>query len=276
MSDRVQITVADGVADVRLNRPDKMNALDLAMFRALVEAADEVRADRRVRAIVLSGVGRSFCAGLDMAMFTAQADEAPSSDEGITGPAVGNIVDRMDGRITNLFQEAVHGWTDQRVPVLAALHGAVLGGGLQLALGADIRFVAPGAKLSVLEIRWGLAPDMTGPQTLPRIVGLDVAKELTFTGRMVWGEEAVQLGLATHLTETPLDDALALAAEIAGKNPRAIQDAKALFDAAGTRPLLDSFVDESTRMAANLGTPNQIEAVMAQLEGRPPVFADPD
>ncbi len=279
--ERVQITVTDAVADVRLNRPEKLNAIDFAMFAALVDAADEVGADPTVRVVVLSGEGRGFCAGLDMGVFAALAEATPAgaatgSRASPAPPAclIGSIVDRMDGRITNLAQEAVYGWTNLQVPVIAALHGAVLGGGLQLALGADIRFVTPDAKLSVLEIRWGLLPDMTGPQMLPRLVGLDVAKELTFTGRMVSGEEAVQLGLATHLTESPYDEARALATEIAGKNPEAIQGAKALFNAAGTRPLRDAFVDESTRMASILGSPNQLEAVMAQLEGRAAVFTD--
>jgi enoyl-CoA hydratase/carnithine racemase len=246
---------------------------------------------------VLSGEGRAFCAGLDFTVFESMSgtsrpgprpaagsgdatsgplgQDGPAAAEG-PGPASGlplSLVGR-DGRITNRGQQASYVWSEMPAPVIAALHGHVLGGGLQLALGADIRIVAPDATLSVLEVRWGLVPDMTGTQLLPSLVGLDVAKELTFTGRMVSGTEAVQLGLATRLSDTPLDDARALAVEIAGKNPEAIRGAKALFNAAGTRPLLDAFVDESTRMASILGSPNQLEAVAAQLGGRLPVFSD--
>ena len=281
MAERVRITIEDGVADVQLSRPDKLNALDLAMFRAIVAAADTVRATPGVRAVVLSGEGRGFCAGLDMGMFTAiaggaatPADPADQPDPGAEPLGMGNLVDRLPGRISNLAQEVANAWIDLPVPVIASLHGAVLGGGLQIALGADIRIVHPDAKLSVMEIRWGLLPDMTGPQTLPRLVGLDVAKELVFTGRTVSGTEAVALGLATRLSDTPHDDARALALEIAGKNPQAVQGAKALLNAAGTRPLVDSYIDESARMAEIIGSPNQVEAVMAQLEGRPAVFTD--
>ena len=277
MSDRVTVTLVGSVADVRLNRPDKRNALDLAMFSALVEAGDRVRTDPSVRAVVLSGEGRGFCAGLDMASFASVAGGGGRPDgsgsDGGEGFG-GSIVDRLPGRITNLAQQAVYTWTEMEVPVVAALHGHVLGGGLQIALGADIRIVAPDAILSVLEIRWGLLPDMTGPQTLPRLVGLDVAKELAFTGRMVSGEEAVRLGLATRLADDPYTEAMALAAEIAGKNPEAIRGTKALLEAAGTRPRAESFLDESRRMEAIIGSPNQVEAAMAHLEGRTPGFRD--
>ena len=161
------------------------------------------------------------------------------------------------------------------VPVIAAVHGVALGGGIQIALGADIRIVAPDARLSVLEIRWGLLPDMTGLQMLPRLVGLDVAKELAFTGRMVSGTEAVELGLATHVADDPRAAALELAAEIAGKNPAAIRGMKALLNAAGTRPLAESFREETRLMTEVIGSPNQIEAVTAYFEKRPPVFTDP-
>ena len=243
MSDRVSITIEDGVADVRLNRPDKLNALDHAMFTALVEAGDRLSADRAVRAVVLSGEGRGFCAGLDVATLGAIAtvgdgDRRGDGQAGTAGSSreagMSSLGARDGGRITNVAQQAVYTWTEMPVPVIAAVHGVALGGGIQIALGADLRIVAPDARLSVLEIRWGILPDMTGLQTLPRLVGLDVAKELAFTGRMVSGEEAVALGLATGVSERPRDDALALAHEIAGKNPGAIRGIKALLEAAGT------------------------------------------
>ena len=287
MAERVTVTVHEGVADVRLNRPDKLNAIDPPMFAALAAAADRVAADPSIRAVVLSGEGRGFCAGLDFGSFQAMAggggdgavDDAPSdADLGDDAIALlsmaGRLTDRLAGRITNLAQQAAYAWTELPVPVIAAVSGPALGGGLQIALGADIRIVAPDAKLSVLEIRWGLLPDMTGLQMLPRLVGIDVAKELSFTGRMVSGEEAVALGLATRTSADPRADALALATEIAGKNPLAIRGTKALLNAAGTRPLGDSFLEESRLMQELIGSPNQVEAVMAYFEKRPPVFTD--
>jgi enoyl-CoA hydratase/carnithine racemase len=159
-------------------------------------------------------------------------------------------------------------------PVIAAIHGPALGGGIQLAMGADIRIVAPDAKLSVLEIRWGLVPDMTGTQMLPRLVGLDVAKELTFTGRMVSGEEAVRLGLATQVSDQPREAALALAAEIAQHSPPAVRGAKALLNLAGMVSLEEGFKAESRTIGGLIGSPNQVEAVKAYFEKRKPRFTD--
>jgi enoyl-CoA hydratase/carnithine racemase len=282
VTDRIRISRSGGVADVRLNRADKLNALDPAMFTALVDAADELAADRSVRAVVLSGEGRGFCAGLDLSSVQAIAggdagggdDEEAKAGQAMS-QAARSLTDRMPGRITNLFQEVAHGWTALAVPVIAACAGPVLGGGLQIALGADIRFTTPDAKWSVLEIRWGLLPDMTGVQNLVRLVGLDIAKELVFTGRMVSGTEAVELGIATHVADDPHAEAMALAEEIAGKNPHAIRGMKALLNAAGTRPLVDSYIEESRLMESRIGSPNQVEATMAFFEKRQPNFVDP-
>ena len=274
MSDRVTIEVEAGVADVRLNRPEKMNALDAAMFAALVEAGDHVAADPGIRAVVLSGEGRAFCAGLDIGAFMGAMG---ASDDHDADPAESFSIlgGRGEGRIANVAQQVAYTWTECPVPVIAAVHGVAYGGGIQIALGADIRIVAPDAKLSVLEIRWGLLPDMTGLQSLTRLVGLDVAKELAFTGRKISGTEAVELGLATRVADDPRTAALELAREIAGKNPQAIRGMKALLNAAGTRPLAESFLDETRRMVEIIGSPNQIEAVTAELDGRPAAFTDP-
>jgi len=268
MSDRVTIEITDGVADVRMNRPDKMNALDAAMFLALVEAGDRLAADSTVRAVVLSGEGRGFCAGLDIGAFMG-------GEGGDGGGSPFSLLGGREGRIANVAQQVAYAWTSLPVPVIAAVHGVALGGGIQIALGADIRLVAPDAKLSVLEIRWGLLPDMTGLQMLPKLVGLDVAKELAFTGRMLSGTEAAALGLATRVSDDPRGEALALAAEIASKNPAAIRGMKSLLNDAGTRPLAASFLEETRLMTDIIGSPNQVEAVMAYFEKRPPVFTDP-
>ncbi|MEU5885114.1 crotonase/enoyl-CoA hydratase family protein [Spirillospora sp. NPDC047279] len=290
MTDRVTVSVTDdGVADVRLNRPDKLNALDLATFEALMDAGDRIAADPAVRAVVLSGEGRSFSAGLDFSNFAAMANGAPASSEGEgpsgdAGPSGGakrfarllnDITDREPGRITNLGQQAAHAWRELPQPVIAAVQGHALGGGLQIALGADLRIVTPDAKLSVLEIRWGLVPDMTGTAALIRLVGEDVAKELTFTGRMVSGEEAVRLGLATRTADDPRQAATDLAREIAANSPHAIRAAKRLLNRASDRDLAGQYLEESRELGALRGTPNQAEAVKAYFEKRPPNFTDP-
>lgn len=268
-NERVTIAVKDGVADVRLNRPEKLNALDQAMFDGLVAAGDEIAADPSVRAVVLSGEGRAFCAGLDLGSFQAMA--AADRGSGVTS----RLGDRSSGRITNHGQQAAYTWAELPVPVIAAVHGVALGGGLQVALGADLRIVAPDAQMSVLEIRWGLIPDMTGTHTLRRLVGLDVAKELTWTGRMVSGEEAVSLGLATRVSQDPLADALALAQQIAASNPHAIRAGKRLLNQSGLVDVAQQFKDESREMGDLIGSPNQVEAVTAWFEKRQPVFDDP-
>lgn len=286
MSDRVTVQITDGVADVRLNRPDKLNALDGDMFVALVDASARLARDVSVRAVVLSGEGRAFSAGLDFSAFMAMAGggrgtvdrggPAEPDRSGRGGADVLGGIGRTDGRITHLGQQAAHGWTELPVPVIAAVWGHCLGGGLQVALGADIRIVHPEAKLSVLEIRWGLSPDMTATAVLPRLVGVDVAKELTWTGRAVTGAEAVELGLCTRSSDDPLADALALAAEIAAKSPDAIRGTKKLLEQSGRVPLAQQYADERHTIGSLIGTPNQVEAVAAYFEKRTPSFADPD
>jgi enoyl-CoA hydratase/carnithine racemase len=265
VAERVLCTIENGVADVRLDRPDKLNALDDAMFTALAETGAALRCSPGLRAVVISGSGRSFCAGLDRSAFAAMA-------EGRTWrPAAAAPTDR-DG--LSRGQRAVIVWHTLPVPVIAAIRGHALGGGLQLALGADIRLVAPDAVLSVMEIRWGLTPDMAGTQLLPRLVGPDVAAELTWTGRTVGAEEAVRIGLATRLADDPLAAAHELAASIAARNPDAVRTAKSLIDAAYTGSMADGLAAERQALSTIMGSPNQREAAAATLERREPVFTD--
>jgi enoyl-CoA hydratase/carnithine racemase len=267
MSERVSIRIDGGVADVRMNRPDKMNALDQAMFTALVEAAREIGANGKVRAVVLSGEGRAFCAGLDFMSFMAMGGERRDTP---------NLLQRSDESPANFAQNAAYVWTALPQPVIAAVHGVAYGGGLQIALGADLRIVAPDAKLSVMEIKWGLIPDMSGSQTLRQLVRLDVAKELTFTGRVVSGEEAVALGLATRTAANPLEAALETAGEIASKSPHAIRAGKRLFEDSWLGSRRDGFALEESLQRSLIGSPNQMEAVKANLEKRAPDFRDPE
>jgi enoyl-CoA hydratase/carnithine racemase len=287
-SDRVSVTIDNGVADVRLDRADKMNALDGPMFDALVATSAALAEDRSVRAVVLSGNGRAFCAGLDFGGFQAMASGGGASGGGApSGGASGADGDASDGAvggetaishvdegaITHHGQQAVYGWTDLPVPVIAAVHGVALGGGIQLALGADIRIVAPDARMSVLEIRWGLVPDMTGTKRLVELVGLDVAKELTFTGRMVEGVEAQAIGLATKVADDPHAAAMEMAAEIAQKSPDAVRAAKRMLRAVGTIDEATAFAAERREIGALIGSPNQVEAIAAWFEKREPRYS---
>ncbi len=264
MSDRVSIAIdAEGVADVRLNRPDKLNACDLAMFEALGAAGSELAGNRSLRAVVLSGEGRAFCAGLDVALFSGIAGGVDALLEpGTESPA-------------NFAQRAAWVWSALPVPVVAAVHGVAFGAGFQIALAADLRCVAPDARLSAMEIRWGLIPDMTGAVSLRRLVGLDVAKELVFTGRVVSGAEARELGLASRLSAEPREEALGLARELARRSPDAMRAAKQLLDQGDELPLRERFALEARLQRALIGAPNQLEAVRANLEGREPRFEDP-
>lgn len=268
MSERVTISIADGVADVRMNRPDKRNALDNAMFLAIAEAGEQLKTESGVRAVVLSGQGASFCAGLDFSSFQSMAGGAQDSAEREEG-SPGSMA---AGRITHLGQQVAWVWQEIPVPVIAAVHGHALGGGIQIALGADIRIVHPDTKLSVREVHWGLVPDMTGTQVLSSLVRPDVAKELTFTARVFSGSEAFELGLATRLSETPLDDAMAMAAEIASRSPDAIKGSKELFNRIANAGAAEQFENERRVIGALIGRPNQVEAVMANFENRSPSF----
>lgn len=262
MPDRVIVSVTDGIAEVRLNRPDKRNALDREQFAAIAAAGEGLMAASDVRVVVLVGEGESFCAGLDLSMF----------DGGLTADAPGALGEVADGRITHLAQQVCWVWQELPVPVIAAVHGHALGGGLQLALGADIRVSHPDARWSVREIHWGLVPDMAGTFALSRLVRPDVARELTYTGRIVDGREAHRLGLVTRLSDTPYDDALALAREIAGRSPGAVRGAKALFRRMYADGAAEQFAMEREVIAGQIGTPDQIEAVVANLEQRTPRF----
>jgi len=267
-AERVTIDVSDGVADVRLNRPDKLNAMDGAMFSALIAASERLAAEPSLRAVVLSGNGDGWCAGLDFSGFEAMAGASSSATE---TEDIGHI---DDGRITHRAQQAVWGFHELPVPVLAAVHGVAFGAGIQLALGCDLRLVAPDVRMSVLEIRWGITPDMTATQILPGLVGTDVAKELMWTGREVGGEEAVRLGLATRVCTDPRAEALALARTIAGKNPHAIQAGKRLIEQATVREVAAGFARERDEISRLIGTANQVESVQAFFERRDPVYMD--
>lgn len=268
----VSATITDGVADVRLNRPEKLNALNSTMFGDLLEVGLTIRRWRGVRAVVLSGEGRGFCAGLDYSALHAMAEGDDWRSDDVERL---DLLDPDDQLVElNRGQRAACVWGTVAAPVIAAIHGPAFGGGLQLALTSDIRIVAPEATLSVAEVRWGLVPDMAGTQLLPRLVGMDVAMELTLTGQVLTGEDAARIGLATRVADDPRAEALELAQEIAGRNPDAVRAAKSLLDSSWHLPIGDGLAAERRTIAEIAGSPNQREAVRARLEQRAPMYSD--
>lgn len=264
MSDVLQITREGGIAEVRLNRPEKHNALNMELFGALLQAGEELAEDRSLRAVVLAGNGPSFCSGLD----------APA----VMGDpkAFQQCFEREEGAEANWVQKSAWVWRRLPVPVIAAVHGNCFGGGIQLALAADLRLGAADARLSVMEIRWGLIPDVTGTATLRELVRADVARELCYTGRIVEASEAASLGLLTRIEADPLEAARAMAREIAGKNPDAIRLGKRLLDANWQEPDYGVVLRrEQELQGALIGKPNQMEAVRAAMTKTPPQFKDP-
>src|ERR1700738_3472105 len=269
MEPRVSVTISEGVADVRLVRVDKMNALDAAMFDALVTTSGRLSREKGLRAVVLSGEGRAFCAGLDMGRFAAMKE---NGGNGIAGGETRDLTAPTHG-LANFPQQAVWGWRQLPVPVIAAIQGVAFGGGFQLALGADIRFLSPDARMSIMEIKWGLVPDMAGTPILASLVRDDILRDLTYTGRIFSGQEALNYGLATRICDDPRAAALEVAREIAGKSPDAIRAAKRMLNNLSVDPAA-ALLAESVEQQKLLGSPNQTESVRANLEKRAPRFAD--
>jgi enoyl-CoA hydratase/carnithine racemase len=267
MEDRIRVEMHGGVADVRLVRVDKMNALDDAMFKALVETGERLKTQKGLRAVVLSGEGRAFCAGLDMGNFGKMASGERSGGAGLVE------MPRTEGG-SNRAQHAVMVWRELPVPVIAAVHGVAFGGGFQLALGPDIRIVAPDVRMAVLEIKWGLVPDMAGLVLLRGLVRDDVARELTYTGRIFTGEEALAMGIATKVSNDPHGDAMKLATEIAAKNPDAVRAGKRLFNLVADADQKTILKHETSEQVALIGSPNQVEAVMSNMQKRVANYAD--
>lgn len=264
----VAISIEDHVADVQFNRPEKMNALSLDMISVIADTIDRLAGESAVRAVVLSGEGKAFCAGLDFENFLSMQSEG--------GAKIPRLTDRYENRITNIFQHAAYGWKQLPMPVIAAIHGVALGGGCQIALGADIRYCTPDARLSIMEMKWGLIPDMSASQTMRDLVPIDVAKELIFTGKVIRGEEAARLGLVTRVCEKPHEEAMALAREIASKNPHAVRAAKRVLNEAWHGDPARGLAMESEMESRLMGSPNQLEAISANFAKRAPIFEDPE
>lgn len=270
MPELVLIEKKDYVAHVRLNRPEKYNALSPEMFVAITEAGQSLAEDKSIRAVVLSGEGKGFCAGLDFQRFMEMQSQKKPEDKDVSTDLFGG----MSETIANRAQLVAYIWKQVPVPVIAALHGVSYGGGLQIALGADIRLASPDATFSIMEIKWGLVPDMTGTQTLRDLLRLDAAKELAFTGRIIDAKEADQLGLITRISDDPLKEAQDLAKEIVNKSPHAVAACKQLLEEAWHSSPADGLKLEEKLQRSLIGSPNNIEAVVANFEKRPPKYKD--
>ncbi|MEH6569342.1 MAG: crotonase/enoyl-CoA hydratase family protein [Halioglobus sp.] len=268
MSEAVVLSLDNGIADLRLNRPEKMNAIDEGIMTGLRQSLENIRQNPSVRCVVISGNGKGFCAGLDFSNFGDML-----SGE-LTAEGVAEAYEDLSPAGANQVQQLGWGWQELSVPVIAAVHGAALGGGLNVALGADIRIVHPETKMGFVEIGFGLLPDMSATQSLRRLASLDRIKELIFTGRKFTGRQALDYGLATELSDTPLEAAMEMARAIAGRNPDAVRKAKELLNQSALVDVRDGLIAESNCSRTMMGTPNQLEAVMASLEKRQPVFAD--
>lgn len=258
---RVQVEIEAGVARVALSRPEKMNAVDFEMIEAVIGAAERLAAEPGLRAVVLSGEGRAFCAGLDVKNFAALA----------IGDPEGLIMPRSHGP-ANRFQQFSLAWRALPVPVIAALQGVAFGAGLQLAMGADMRIAAPDTRLSVMEMKWGLIPDMGGMVTLPELLRPDALRRLTYTAEELPATQALQLGLVSELADDPLARANELAQSIAARSPSAIRAAKRLITAAYALPEAEVLLRESREQTDLIGKPDQMEVIAANMAGRAPKF----
>ena len=264
MNDRVRVEIKDHVAHVQLCRPEKMNALTGATISALIAAGEQVKQDRTVRAVVLSGEGKAFCAGIDLSLLAGGSDHNVD-DMGIR---------TRDHGIANAVQQAVLQWRQLPVPVIAAVHGVALGGGFQLMLGADIRVIHPTTKLGLIEVKWGMVPDMTGIYLMRELVRPDVLADIVYSARTFSGTEAKEMGIATRISNDPLATAFEIANEIATKSPDAVRAAKRLLTMADQAQIEQILVQESTEQLALLGSPNQTEAVRAGMKKHAANFTD--
>ena len=263
MTDVLTTAIEGHVATVTLNRPSKHNAINMEMFAALAEAGEQLKSQPTVRAVVLTGAGDNFCSGIDTSVFK---QAGAGIDPTMMAP--------VEPSPANFFQRPAYVWRELDVPVICALQGAAYGGGLQIALGADLRFASPSARLSIMEIKWGLIPDLAISTTLRDILRLDRVKELAWSGRVVDAAEALEIGLVTAVHDDPLAAAQQFATEVAGRSPDAIRSMKKLFNRAWKMSDADALSLEAELQSAILGAQNQMEAAMANLQGRDPVFKD--
>ncbi len=257
---RVLVDIDGPIAYVTLNRPDKLNAVDLLLMSELVDAARVIKTNRNIRVVILRGNGESFCAGLDFGSVMSK----PSN-------IVRNFVP-LPWRGTNNFQHVNWVWRTLPVPVIAVTQGHVFGAGLQLALAADFRYSTLDCQWSVLEAKWGLVPDMSGTVPLSELVGADVAKRLAMTGEIITGTRAAELGLVTHVSDDPLADALALAELLMTRSPDSVSATKKLLNETRRGSVRRAFAIERRLQFAMLRGKNAKIARTANIEKMKPEF----
>lgn len=256
MTERILYEVQDHIAYLWLNRPEKLNGLDMPMFQQVVATAKKIRKDKNIRAVILAAKGDSFCAGLDF--------KAVSKNPSM----IAKVFLKWPWTKQNLAQEIAHCFRDLPVPVICAIHGNCFGGGLQMALACDYRIATPEAMLSIMEIKWGLIPDMSGTVTLSRLTRSDIAMELTMTGRMFPATEALEYGLVSKLAANPVAEAEQLAQVIASKSPDAIAATKQLFKQTWKADTWRALRIERWIQARLLGRRNQKIAMQNGLSGK--------
>ena len=259
---RVIVTYENHIAFVRLTRADKMNAVDQEMIDGIIAAGQEV-ATSDARVVVISGEGKAFCAGIDITGLAGMMGKNPADV----------LMPRSHGNgTTNQWQEVAMIWSRLPIPVIAAIHGVCYGAGIQLALGADIRIATPEAKFAVMEMKWGIVPDMGGMVLLPKLVRSDVLRRLTYTAEPISADQAERWGIITEISEDPLAAATTLAETIVGKSPAAIRTAKQLIAMAETQDAAAVLDAESRLQSELIGQPEQMEVIAAQFGKRPAVF----
>ena len=287
INNRIELTIEDHIAHVKLSRADKMNALDSEMFAAIPMVGEQIRQDKRVRAVVLSGDGGNFCAGLDKSNFTSILGKQGVAIDDKQGVAIDDkqavaiddekpamvLADRTHG-MSNALQYVVWMWRELPMPVLAAIEGFALGGGLQIALGADMRYATADSQFSILEMRWGIVPDMGSTQIMRHLVADDVIRELTYTAKIFSAQEAKKWGFITDIVDDPLAHAMKVAEQISLKNPDAIRASKKILESSNYQTAAEGLLMESVEQDKIMGKPNQIEAVMSELQKRKPNFID--
>ncbi|MEM9437039.1 MAG: crotonase/enoyl-CoA hydratase family protein [Pseudomonadota bacterium] len=255
--------IKDGIATVTLNRPEKKNAMSIELLSLVRETCESLREQKGLRAVILTGAGGVFSAGIDITMMGSMASN------------VDDLKARMaqtDESGANEFQSPNTCWASLPVPVIAAIDGICFGAGMQLALGADFRIAHPTTRMSIMEAKWGLIPDMGITQSLPKLMGADQAKMLMMTGRELTGEEALAVGLVTETTETPLARALELAETFVLKNPDALAASKKLVDETWSSGGKEALLLEASLQSPLMGSPNNIEMIMANMQKRAPKF----
>jgi enoyl-CoA hydratase/carnithine racemase len=241
----IRIEKKQGIATVYLNRPEKRNAMSFELLRELVSVAKKIKSDRSIRCVILTGETNVFSAGIDLADLNNPKNRAYAAWELI-----------KPGQ--SLFQKAFLIWQELPVPVIAAIEGYCFGAGMQLALAADIRIAHPKTQMSIMETRWGLVPDMGLTRSIKGIIGVDLAKELSLTARVFDGDYAKEIGLVTHLNDSPVEQAQLLAQEMLQRSPDALAAVKQVLDAMEHQPKKSLRLEKIWQLKLLLGKNSQI------------------